>query len=247
MSLPRFFVDAPTDAFASGASFTLPAKAARHAGRALRLAAGERVEVFNGSGFAWSGPIGFSADAAWVEIDAVTEKANESPVFMTLVQSLVAPEKMEWIVEKAVETGISAILLVPAERSVTKLSGDRLAKRLSRLTDIARSAAEQCGRNVVPSISAAPTLKSGLAEAEGEIRLMLAPGAEPRIPEAIRPGLHSAAFAVGPEGGFTDAEIELAKASGWVPMLLGPRVLRTETAGLAAACWLESIAGDFPR
>ena len=140
MSLPRFFVDAPTDAFASGASFTLPAKAAHHAGRALRLAAGERVEIFNGSGFAWSGPIRFSADAAWVEIDAVTEKANESPVFMTLVQSLVAPEKMEWIVEKAVETGISAILLVPAERSVTKLAGERLAKRLSRLTDIARSA-----------------------------------------------------------------------------------------------------------
>ena len=152
---------------------------------------------------------------------------------MTLVQSLVAPEKMEWIMEKAVETGISAILLVPAERSVTKLSGDRLAKRLSRLTDIARSAAEQCGRNVVPSISAAPTLKSGLAEAEGEIRLMLAPGAEPRIPKAIRPGLRSAAFAVGPEGGFTSAEIELAAASGWTPMLLGPRVLRTETAGLA--------------
>ena len=131
MSLPRFFVDAPTDAFAEGSSFTLPAKAAHHAGRALRLAAGERVEVFNGSGFAWSGPIGFSADSAWVKIDAVTEKANESPVFMTLVQSLVAPEKMEWIVEKAVETGISAILLVPAERSVTKLSGDRLAKRRS--------------------------------------------------------------------------------------------------------------------
>ena len=161
---------------------------------------------------------------------------------MTLVQSLVAPEKMEWIVEKAVETGISAILLVPAERSVTKLSGDRLAKRLSRLTDIARSAAEQCGRNVVPRISAAPTLKSGLAEAEGEVRLMLAPGAE-----AIRPGLRSAAFAVGPEGGFTSAEIELAAASGWTPMLLGPRVLRTETAGLAAACWLQTIAGDFPR
>ena len=247
MSLPRFFVDAPTVAFAEGSSFMLPPKAARHAGRALRLAAGDRVEVFNGSGFSWSGPIGFSADAAWVEIDCVTEKANESPVCITLLQSFVAPEKMEWIVEKAVEAGISAIVLVPAERSVTRLAGERLEKRLSRLTDIARSAAEQCGRNVVPEVSAAASLKAGLLEGKGEVRLMLAPGAEAGIPEKIRPGLKSAVFAVGPEGGFTDAEIELARASGWTPMLLGPRVLRTETAGLAAACWLETLAGDFPR
>lgn len=247
MSLPRFFVDQPSEAFQIGQPFTLPPKAAHHAGRALRLAAGERVEVFNGSGRAWNGPIGFSPNAAWVDLEAFTDRTAEPPVFMTLVQAMVSPEKTEWIVEKAVECGISRIVLTPAERSVTRLSGDRLAKRVARLTDIARSAAEQCGRNVVPEISAAPSLASALDQVTADLKLILAPGAEPGIPENLRPGLASAAFAVGPEGGFTTAEIELALSKTWAPTLLGPRVLRTETAGLAAACWIETLAGDYPR
>ncbi len=247
MALPRFFIDAPTEAFRLGERFELPAKAARHAGRALRLAAGERVEVFNGSGLAWQGPVGFAGDAAWADLETMTERTAEPPVRMTLVQSLVAPEKTDWIVEKAVETGVSAVILVPAERSVTRLSGDRLAKRVSRLTEIARSAAEQCGRNVVPPVSAAASLEAGLAAVRADLRLILAPGAAPGIPAELRPGLASAAFAVGPEGGFTEGEIALAADCGWRPALLGPRVLRTETAGLAAACWIETLAGDYPR
>lgn len=247
MSLPRFFIDLPSDGIRVGAPLTLPPKAAHHAGRALRLAAGERVEVFNGSGRAWSGPIGFSPDAAWVEIDACTDRTAEPPVFMTLVQAFVSPEKTDWIVEKAVECGVSRILLTPAERSVTRLSGERLGKRIARLTDIARSAAEQCGRNVVPAIDTAANLGAALESVTAGLRLILAPGAEPGIPAALRPGLASAAFAIGPEGGFTAAEIGLAREKGWSPALLGPRVLRTETAGIAAACWIETLAGDYPR
>ncbi len=247
MSLPRFFIDLPSNAFRMNAPFELPPKAAHHAGRALRLSAGERVELFNGSGTAWQGAIGFSADRTWVDIDAATEGACEPPVFMTLVQSFVSPEKTDWIVEKAVETGVSAVRFVPAERSVTRLSGERLAKRLARLTDIARAAAEQCGRNLVPEITASPSLAAGLAAVAADVRLILAPGAKGGVPAEIRPGLRSAAFAVGPEGGFSAAEIEAAEAAGWRPTLLGARVLRTETAGLAAACWLETLAGDYPR
>ena len=108
-------------------------------------------------------------------------------------------------------------------------------------------AAEQCGRNVVPPVSAAASLEAGLAAVRADLRLIFAPGAAPGIPAELRPGLASAAFAVGPEGGFTEGEIALAADCGWRPALLGPRVLRTETAGLAAACWIETLAGDYPR
>ena len=224
MPTPRFFIDAPTDAFQLGGRFELPPKTARHAGRSLRLAAGEIVELFNGTGAAWSGPVGFSDASAWV-----------------------APEKADWIVEKAVEAGISEIIFMPAERSVTKLAGERLEKRLARLTDIARSAAEQCGRNVVPLVRAVPSLEAGFKTVSGDVKFVLAPGADASAASSMLPGLLSVAFAVGPEGGFSAREIELAAAHGWRPQLLGPRVLRTETAGLAAAIWAQTLVGDLPR
>ena len=233
MPTPRFFIDAPTDAFQLGGRFELPPKTARHAGRSLRLAAGEIVELFNGTGAAWSGPVGFSDASAWVELEHRTDRTAESPLAITLLQSLVAPEKADWIVEKAVEAGISEIIFMPAVRSVTKLAGERLEKRLARLTDIARSAAEQCGRNVVPLVRAVPSLEAGFKTVSGDVKFVLAPGAD--------------ASAVGPEGGFSAREIELAAADGWRPQLLGPRVLRTETAGLAAAIWAQTLVGDLPR
>lgn len=247
MSAPRFFIDAPTESFILGERFVLPSKAARHAGRALRLAAGEYAELFNGTGFAWQGPVGFAGDEAWVTLETRTERTAESPLAVTLLQSFVAPEKTDWIVEKAVEAGVAAIVFVPAERSVTRLAGERLAKRLSRLTDIARSAAEQCGRNVVPSVSATASLAAGLKAIDAQVRFVLAPGAAPGTAALMKPGLASAAFAVGPEGGFSPRELEIAEEAGWTPLLIGPRVLRTETAGLAAAVWAQTLAGDFPR
>ena len=178
MPTPRFFIDAPTDAFQLGGRFELPPKTARHAGRSLRLAAGEIVELFNGTGAAWSGPVGFSDASAWVELEHRTDRTAESPLAITLLQSLVAPEKADWIVEKAVEAGISEIVFMPAERSVTKLAGERLEKRLARLTDIARSAAEQCGRNVVPLVRAVPSLEAGFKTVSGGVKFVLAPGAD---------------------------------------------------------------------
>ena len=95
MPTPRFFIDAPTDAFQLGGRFELPPKTARHAGRSLRLAAGEIVELFNGTGAAWSGPVGFSDASAWVELEHRTDRTAESPLAITLLQSLVAPEKAD--------------------------------------------------------------------------------------------------------------------------------------------------------
>ena len=191
MPTPRFFIDAPTDAFQLGGRFELPPKTARHAGRSLRLAAGEIVELFNGTGAAWSGPVGFSDASAWVELEHRTDRTAESPLAITLLQSLVAPEKADWIVEKAVEAGFKTV--------------------------------------------------------SGDVKFVLAPGADASAASSMLPGLLSVAFAVGPEGGFSAREIELAAAHGWRPQLLGPRVLRTETAGLAAAIWTQTLVGDLPR
>ena len=238
MALPRFFVDR-TDADFCG-TIELPPKAAHHAGRALRLAAGEIVALFNGSGRVWTGPVSFDGKRAFVTIEEETPDDRESPVTMTLVQAQVMPEKMDWIVEKATELGVARIVLVPAQRSVTKLSGDRLEKRLEKCRETVRAACEQCGRNRLPEVVAL-SLKEAFA-LEGDLKLILAPGAQ-RGMQTEKP--RSVLFAVGPEGGFAPEELQAAEEAGWRPTLLGPRVLRTETAGLAAAAWINALYGDF--
>lgn len=238
MALPRFFVDR-TDADFCG-TIELPPKAAHHAGRALRLAAGEIVALFNGSGRVWTGPVSFDGKRAFVTIEEETPDDLESPVTMTLVQAQVTPEKMDWIVEKATELGVARIVLVPAQRSVTKLSGDRLEKRLEKCRETVRAACEQCGRNRLPEVVAL-SLKEAFA-LEGDLKLILAPGAQ-RGMQTEKP--RSILFAVGPEGGFAPEELQAAEEAGWRPTLLGPRVLRTETAGLAAAAWINALYGDF--
>ena len=238
MAPPRFFVDR-TDADFCG-TIELPPKAAHHAGRALRLAAGEIVALFNGSGRVWTGPVSFDGKRAFVTIEEETPDDRESPVTMTLVQAQVTPEKMDWIVEKATELGVARIVLVPAQRSVTKLSGDRLEKRLEKCRETVRAACEQCGRNRLPEVVAL-SLKEAFA-LEGDLKLILAPGAQ-RGMQTEKP--RSVLFAVGPEGGFAPEELQAAEEAGWRPTLLGPRVLRTETAGLAAAAWINALYGDF--
>lgn len=238
MALPRFFVDRPDADFCG--TIELPPKAAHHAGRALRLAAGEIVALFNGSGRVWTGPVSFDGKRTFVTIEEETPDDRESPVTMTLVQAQVTPEKMDWIVEKATELGVARIVLVPAQRSVTKLSGDRLEKRLEKCRETVRAACEQCGRNRLPEVVAL-SLKEAFA-LEGDLKLILAPGAQ-RGMQTEKP--RSVLFAVGPEGGFAPEELQAAEEAGWRPTLLGPRVLRTETAGLAAAAWINALYGDF--
>ena len=247
MAAPRFYVEVETEALdkalAEQAEVVLPPKAAHHAGRALRLRTGEETVVFNGMGRQWRGRIRFDQDGAYVALDAVETPEVEPPVRMTLVQALVSPEKLDWIVEKAVETGVSEIVLTPAARNVTKLAGERLEKRLQKLRDIAVSAAEQCGRNVVPEIRGASSFKEAMLGTQADRRLVLAPGAAHGT--RLTGEEKSVAFAVGPEGGFSPEEIDLAEEAGWLAVLLGPRVLRTETAGIAAAVWLNTLTGDY--
>lgn len=236
--MPRFYCPGAT--FVLHEKCVLPEKARHHAGRVLRMKAGETATLFDGKGMEASGPIAFEGKDGFIVIESLTQSTVESPVRMRLVQALVSPEKTDWIIEKAVETGISEIVLVPTARSVTKLTAERAAKRLAKCTDIASAAAEQCGRAVVPSISFMPLAQA--LELKDEARFILAPGAAsaPKLS-----GLTSCTFAVGPEGGFDDAEIALACEKGWQCALIGPRVLRTETAAIVFASLVGAASGDL--
>ena len=188
---------------------------------------------------------GFSEEEgkdAWITVQAVASPIKESPVELTLIQSFVSNDKADWIVEKAVETGVAHIVFVPAARSVTRLVGDKLEKRLARWQDIVIGACEQCGRNVLPSVTALSSLEAALKSVTADVRWLMHPG------ETSAPVLRNAksvAFAVGPEGGFSEEEVAQARDAGWQCAVLGPRVLRTETAGLAAAVFLNTKLGDF--
>jgi len=236
--MPRFYCPGAT--FVLHEKCVLPEKARHHAGRVLRMKAGETATLFDGKGMEASGPIAFEGKDGFIVVESLTRSTVESPVRMRLVQALVSPEKTDWIIEKAVETGISEIILVPTARSVTKLTAERAAKRLAKCLDIAAGAAEQCGRAVVPSISFMPLAQA--LDLEDEAHFILAPGATstPKLTE-----LASCTFAVGPEGGFDEAEITLACEKGWQCALIGPRVLRTETAAIVFASLVGAASGDL--
>ena len=139
--MPRFYC--PDATFVLHEKCVLPEKARHHAGRVLRMRAGDTATLFDGKGMEATGPIAFEGKDGFIVVESLTRSTVESPVRMRLVQALVSPEKTDWIIEKAIETGISEIVLVPAARSVTKLTAERAAKRLAKCVDIAAGAAEQ--------------------------------------------------------------------------------------------------------
>lgn len=237
MATPRFYC--PDTVFTIGKKVLLPEKARHHAGRVLRMVAGDTALVFDGKGNEALGPIAFEGKDAWITVTEIRQSQTESRLEITLVQALVSPDKLDWIVEKAVECGVKHIVVVPAVRSVTKLSGERLVKRLEHCKEVALSAVSQCGRAVVPTLEFMSFEKAlGMKAQE---RYILAPGSDkaPKLTD-----LKSVIFAVGPEGGFDEKEIELAQTCGWQCALIGPRVLRTETAGIVAATLANAASGD---
>lgn len=239
MATPRFY--SPQTIFKINENVRLTERARHHAGRVLRLVAGSEIVLFNGLGDLASGPIEFEGKDAFMTVKALGHPDNESPVKITLIQSLVSPEKLDWIAEKSVELGVCNLILTQAERSITKLSGDRLQKRLTHLEDKIISACEQSGRNIVPTIRYLP-FDEVLTQTASQARFLLAP-ASTAIPKLT--GLKSVAFAIGPEGGFSEKEISAALEAGWESVLIGPRVLRTETAGIVAAALANAASGDM--
>ena len=241
--IPRFYCPA-LDA-ASG-TVTLPDAAAHHATRVLRLRNGDAVTLFDGNGEERQGVIDSTGRDVTVTIRAAGPGIAEPLLQITLVQSLPSGDKMDWVVQKAVELGVTAIQPVMAKRSVVRLDGDRARKRVLHWQEVAISACEQCGRNTVPAVLPLMDFNQYLTREhkEDERRFLLDPVAGQRLRKMDMPG-GPIALLIGPEGGFDQGETDLARSLGFTALKLGPRVLRTETAGLAALAAMMALWGDL--
>lgn len=240
MSAPRFFCDIPLSA---GARIALPDALAHHALRVLRLKAGESVVLFNGQGGEYPAVLDVDGKAGYAQLGDFSAREAELAGRITLVQGLPSGDKMDWVVEKAVELGASRVSPIAAQRSVLQLSGPRLDKRVAHWQRIAQSAAEQCGRNRLMAVDAPRSLADWLAEPAEGLRLLCHPEAGEDLADKLRaaPGLTALTLLVGPEGGWSDKELELARQAGVQAVRFGPRVLRTETAGLALVSAVSAL------
>lgn len=246
MNMPRFCC---AIALKAAVSVDLPEAQARHATKVLRLRLGDDLTLFNGSGgeyvcrIACIEPRRVSVDVLeWQPVE------RESALFITLVQALQAGEKMDMTVQKAVELGVARIVPVTTKRSVVRLAGDRAERRLVHWRGVVASACEQCGRNRLPEVAALENLDAWLAKPApaGVLRLMLAPDARRALVRCAPPAPGAGVeLLIGAEGGLSPDEAERATAAGYEPVRLGPRVLRTETAGLAALAAIQCLWGDF--
>jgi 16S rRNA (uracil1498-N3)-methyltransferase len=242
MTTPRFLVPA---GLAAGQVLALPAAAQHHARRVLRLRAGDAVVLFDGAGNEFEALLadaGRNDSRLLAQVGPGGPRDREAGVSITLVQALCAQDKLDWLVEKCVELGAARLILAPAARSVVRLEGARRERRLERWRELAAAACCQCGRNRLPVLELADDLGAALraAPTDGQ-RWVL----DPRGGAGLRAGAGPVTFAVGPEGGYTEAEIGLAQSLGYAALRLGPRVLRTETAGLAAISATLALRGEL--
>ena len=217
---------------------------ARHF-QVLRMGVNDPVTLFDGLGGEWAAVIaGAGKRAASLRLLTFDPVERESPLAITLVQGLASSDKMDFIVQKAVELGIRAIQPIATERATLKLAGERAQKRAAHWQAIAQAACEQCGRNRVPAIAEPVSMEAWLAMPADGVRLMLHPHAQSSFVEsadATRPLV----VVVGPEGGFSEKELARAEKQGVKPVRFGPRVLRAETAGLAAIAAINAVHGDL--
>ena len=239
---PRFYVDAPLRA---GGACLLPEDSAHHAIHVLRLRPGDAVTLFNGRGGEHAGRIA-SMEKLRIAADILAHDPveRESPLRVTLVQGVSSGERMEFTIRKAVELGVAEIRPLLAAASVARPKGERAASRQAHWQRIAISACEQCGRNRLPTVH--PLLEVKDYRVEGNAtRILLSPSAELAFSTISAQVKDAAILAAGPEAGFSAEEERAFLDAGFVPVRLGPRVLRTETAALAALSALNTLRGDF--
>lgn len=243
MRLARFFVDPPLE---TGARLALPERAAHHAARVLRLRNHDPIVLFDGRGGEYTATIAsLERDTVHVAVGEWQDVERESPLAITLVQGISSAERMDFTLQKAVELGIAAIQPLSTEKSIVRLDARRAASRVGHWRRIVISACEQCGRNRVPEVRS-PVSVTELCEAtrDQDAKWLLSPEAALRLRDATGGPSASLVMAIGPEAGFSDAETRSLLDAGFTAVRLGPRILRTETAALAAIAALNAIAGD---
>ena len=241
--VPRFYTDAMLRA---GGVTELPEDAAHHAVHVLRMRTGEALTLFNGRGGEYAGRVA-AIERLRVTVDVLGHRQieRESPLAVTLVQGVSAGEKMDFTVQKATELGVAALQPVVAARSSGRIAGERAAQKRAHWQRVVIAACEQCGRNRVPEVLAPVSLEEYCHRPLSGIGLLLSPEAQLGLREGASRLQGAATLAAGPEAGFTAAEEAMLAHAGFVPVRLGPRVLRTETAALAALATLNALAGDF--
>ena len=237
---PRFF--APVD-LALGAEIRLPDRAAHHLA-VLRLRGGDGVTLFNGRGGEFAAElVRLSAGQAWARVLTGCDPERESPLCVALAQCVSSGDRMDTTLQKSTELGVRRIVPLASERSVVRLSGDRAEKRVAHWRNVVIAACEQCGRNRVPEVAGITGIEAFLHDEDpGDLRLLLDPEADRALRELPRP--EKVSLLVGPEGGLTERERASAERAGYVPVRFGPRVLRTETAPLAAIAAMQTLWGD---
>jgi 16S rRNA (uracil1498-N3)-methyltransferase len=255
MTLPRFYCPVEISA---GQTIELPAGIAHHAARVLRLKHGAELVLFNGHGGEFQSVIArIDRNSVTVVIEKHLAVERESQLSITLAQAICASEKMDWIVQKAVELGVNRIQPLGTKLSVVRLSIDRAEKRLDHLRKVVISACEQCGRNHIPEVLPPASLPDWLSQQiiyredlAGEARLdsyfLLSPAAKEGLRYYSRTSRTTAiTLLVGPEGGFAPDEEASAFAAGFIPLRLGGRILRVESAALAAVAAMQALWGDY--
>lgn len=244
MSKNRFY---SPEKLAIGATVNLPDTAAIHAARVLRMVEGDSATLFNGDGLDYDCTLtSVKKSAVSVKVMASTPVKNESPLNITLLQGISSGDRMDYTIQKAVELGVNHIQPIATERSVVKLTKERAAKRLAHWQGVIHSACEQSGRAFVPQISAPATLSQWLANnPQGKAdRILLNPIGAKKLAELTKPS-NEIQLLIGAEGGLSANEIDTASANDFQSIILGPRILRTETAALAAMASMHTAWGDF--
>ena len=240
MRIPRIHTPEP---LAPG-EHTLAGNAAHHAGTVLRMGAGDRVVLFNGDGLDYPGEIlEAGRKRLRVRVESPQDPGTESPLSITLGQVMSRGDRMDYAIQKATEMGVTAIQPLDSARCEVKLNPERERKRLKNWQQVAVSAAEQCGRARIPVVHTPLKLNDWLAACDQEARLVLHHEGQPPLHQSPAPT--TVALLVGPEGGLDDDELNTATETGFTPLALGPRVLRTETAPVAAIGLCQWLWGDF--
>ncbi|NCT69397.1 MAG: 16S rRNA (uracil(1498)-N(3))-methyltransferase [Xanthomonadaceae bacterium] len=243
MRLTRCHVDAPLSV---GTSLALPETAANHLARVLRLREGDACVLFNGDGHDYDARLtAISKRGVLTDIVGARTVDNESPLHVTLLQGIARGEKMDLILQKATELGVAAIVPVMAERTEVKLDAERTEKRVAHWRSVIASACEQSGRARLPSLSAPASLADAARDVgTGATKLTLDPTGDVSL-ATVEIASGAVVVAIGPEGGWSPRDRDTLSAAGFTGLRLGPRILRTETAGLAAIAALQSRFGDL--